>query len=233
MAAASKLPTRRELNAIALKSKIFNTALTLFTKHGYDKVRIEDIAKYAGISKGTFYSYFSSKDGVLVALFHKIDDHYEQTFKNIDPSEGAANRLLIFVQAVAEYCDDICGINVMKIVYMSQIASGKRSPIINNKNRVFYQVIRDIVRRGKIEGLFPLDTPDEELTEFWTRATRSLLYDWCLYDGAFDLRVTGRKRFAFLIDLFNAKSKQALTENNNMFEHYANSYHAGEIDQSA
>lgn len=207
MAAANNRPGKRELNAKMLKNKIFSTALMLFSKHGFEKIRIEDIAKYAGISKGTFYSYFSTKDEVLVALFHNIDNHYDQTFKNVKAEESAANRLLIFVNAVAEYCDDICGISVMKIVYMNQIDSGKRSPIINNKERIFYHIAADIVQRGKKEGLFPPDITDDDLTELLTRCIRSLIYDWCLYDGSFDLRTAARQRFSLFIDLFAAKAK--------------------------
>lgn len=213
MAIIDAIPSRRELNAKVLKSKIFTIALTLIGKNGYDNVRIEDIAKYAGISKGTFYSYFRSKDELLIALFHKIDDHYEQTFKNVADNVGAAERLLIFVHAVGEYCDDICGINVMKIVYMNQIGSEKHPPIINNHERAFYQIIRDLVRRGKMEGIFPTNMENEELTELLTRCVRSVIYDWCLYDGAFDLRQTFRSRFSLLIELLAAKTRLA-RENN-------------------
>jgi AcrR family transcriptional regulator len=207
MAAASKLLTRREFNALTLKNKILNTALNLFSKHGYEKIRVEDIAKYAGISKGTFYYYFSSKDAVLVEQFHKIDEHYEQVFRNIPEEESAAGRLLAFAQAVSEYCSDVCGINVIKIVYANQISTGKRPPIINNPERIFYRIVADIARRGKAEGLFPKDIPDEELTELLTRVTRSLIYDWCLYDGRFDLQTIARQRFSFLLDMFTALAK--------------------------
>jgi hypothetical protein len=36
---------------------------------------------------------------------------------------------------------------------------------------------------------------------------RSLIYDWCLYNGSFDLRTAARERFSLLIELFTAKTQ--------------------------
>jgi hypothetical protein len=98
---------------------------------------------------------------------------------------------------------------------MNQIDSAKRAPIINNRERVFYRIINDIVKRGKNENLFPADMPEDDLTEFITGCIRSLIYDWCLYNGGFDLRTTARERFGFLIELFTAKARMTATEQKN------------------
>lgn len=48
---------------------ILACGVRLFARHGYHKTSIDDIAKEAGISKGAFYLYFSSKESFLVAAF--------------------------------------------------------------------------------------------------------------------------------------------------------------------
>ncbi len=50
------------------KKQILNSALTCFSNGGLDKVTIEDIAKEAGLSKGTIYLYYKSKDELIYAL---------------------------------------------------------------------------------------------------------------------------------------------------------------------
>jgi len=52
--------SRRELELIALR---------LFTDQGFDSTTIEQIAAEAGVSKRTFFRYFSSKSGVLWSEF--------------------------------------------------------------------------------------------------------------------------------------------------------------------
>jgi TetR/AcrR family transcriptional regulator, regulator of mycofactocin system len=57
--------SRRELELIALR---------LFTDRGFDATTIEQIAAEAGVSKRTFFRYFSSKSSVLWSEFdHEVD----------------------------------------------------------------------------------------------------------------------------------------------------------------
>ncbi|MCB9565999.1 MAG: TetR/AcrR family transcriptional regulator [Myxococcales bacterium] len=49
------------------RRRILEAASELFVAHGYRKASIGDIARRAGIAKGTFYLYFESKIDVLVA----------------------------------------------------------------------------------------------------------------------------------------------------------------------
>ena len=41
------------------------SALKLVKRHGYRRVRLEDIADDAGVSKATVYHYFANKDDLL------------------------------------------------------------------------------------------------------------------------------------------------------------------------
>ncbi|CUS87551.1 TetR/AcrR family transcriptional regulator [Candidatus Kryptobacter tengchongensis] len=67
---------RREIIKERHKQEIIESALYLFGKKGYKDTTIEEIAEYAQFSKGSIYSYFSSKkqlfDEILKALFDKI-----------------------------------------------------------------------------------------------------------------------------------------------------------------
>jgi TetR/AcrR family transcriptional regulator, repressor for uid operon len=51
-----------------VKEKIVQAALTTFSKYGYDKTRMDDIAENAKISKGTLYLYFKSKEKLFYAI---------------------------------------------------------------------------------------------------------------------------------------------------------------------
>ena len=51
------------------KNEIREIALNLFRNHTYDSVSVNSIAKEAGISKNTFYYYFSSKEELIMEVF--------------------------------------------------------------------------------------------------------------------------------------------------------------------
>lgn len=50
------------------REELMNAAQRLFLKHGAGPTTIEQITTGAGVAKGTFYLYFSSKEDVLAAL---------------------------------------------------------------------------------------------------------------------------------------------------------------------
>lgn len=51
-----------------LKEKIIQAAIESFSQSGYDRTKMEDIAKRLGLSKGTLYLYFKSKEDLFVAI---------------------------------------------------------------------------------------------------------------------------------------------------------------------
>jgi AcrR family transcriptional regulator len=58
----------REKRKEKTKKAIMEAALRLFGTRGYDNTSIAALAKEAGIGKGTIYSYFSSKNEILLAF---------------------------------------------------------------------------------------------------------------------------------------------------------------------
>ena len=52
--------------------EILEAALACFSEKGFAATRMEDIARRAGISKGTIYLYFESKEAVFQALAQRV-----------------------------------------------------------------------------------------------------------------------------------------------------------------
>ena len=74
---------------------ILESALELFFKFGYQKTNIDQIAKHAGIGKGTIYNYYKNKEILFKAVAdkHKLctDEETKEAVKKI---EGARNKLI-------------------------------------------------------------------------------------------------------------------------------------------
>lgn len=62
-----------------MADKILDTSLKLFCEKGYYNTTTNEIAKEAGISIGSLYSYFKDKD----TIFFEILESYHQNFLNI------------------------------------------------------------------------------------------------------------------------------------------------------
>jgi TetR/AcrR family transcriptional regulator, repressor for uid operon len=50
------------------REKIVDAAIVTFSKHGYDRTKMDDIAQTANLSKGTLYLYFKSKEELFYAI---------------------------------------------------------------------------------------------------------------------------------------------------------------------
>lgn len=58
------------------KEKIMNAAINLFSENGFDKSALNDIAKYAGVGKGTLYLYFKDKEDIYIKSIKHIFDRW-------------------------------------------------------------------------------------------------------------------------------------------------------------
>ena len=57
------------------KEKIQETALSMFSDHGYDPVSIRDICGAVGIKESTVYYHFKNKQDILDSLFARFEEH--------------------------------------------------------------------------------------------------------------------------------------------------------------
>jgi AcrR family transcriptional regulator len=65
-----RLPKFRR-RAEARRDEVLDAALELFTEKGFAATRVEDVAQKAGISKGTIYLYFPSKEALMEGLIDR------------------------------------------------------------------------------------------------------------------------------------------------------------------
>lgn len=207
MAIIEKPPTQRMLNTVETKKRLFETALSLFSQYGYNKVTVEDITRVAGFSKGTFYSYFQTKEHVLLEQFSMIDAQYEEAFRDVTEEMSAPDQVLLLIQTMCRYCADVVGVAPLQVVYSNQITSPDTIQILNNSDRVVYRILRGIAPLGRSSGAFPADITDDYFAEIIMRFARGVIFDWCMYNGSFDLEAEGLQYFEAILYLFHLAAK--------------------------
>lgn len=72
------------------KDKIFDTALDLFSKKGYDSVSVRTIASEVGIKESSIYNHYSSKKDILMSILN----YFEEYFKGNPLDDENISRLL-------------------------------------------------------------------------------------------------------------------------------------------
>ena len=100
MTAVSKLPDK--------KKRLLDAGLALMLQKGYSSTAIDEICESAGVTKGSFFHYFKSKDD----LTHALIDHFAgqrggMIAERLAPSQAdsAAARVYALVDAVADICE--------------------------------------------------------------------------------------------------------------------------------
>lgn len=86
------------------KQHLIDAAYSLFIEKGYTATSIQDILDEAGISKGTFYNYFSSKTECLIAIMESVGAEIRQkrmecaAGRPVDDLQVLADQLAVRIQ---------------------------------------------------------------------------------------------------------------------------------------
>ncbi|ULO06417.1 TetR/AcrR family transcriptional regulator [Paenibacillus sp. 19GGS1-52] len=173
--------TSRQLQAIQTKNKIYETSLSLMELHGYDQITIEQICRKAGVSVGSFYNYFKSKNDILIELYSRADEYFEQ---EVMPHLTEAS----MPDKIVEYFDFYANFNVSTgIGTMKQLYNSNNSLFIH-EGRLMQVFLTQMISTGQAKGEITASQSPEYITEFLFIVARGLIYDWCLHNGEYNLR---------------------------------------------
>ncbi len=82
---------KRELESEKKKQLIIDTALAMFRQYGYENTTMSDISTATGISNGSIYHFFGSKEGIVTAAARDlyefiIEEDSDWDRKTADPA---------------------------------------------------------------------------------------------------------------------------------------------------
>ncbi|ABK62238.1 TetR/AcrR family transcriptional regulator [Clostridium novyi] len=174
-------PTRRQIQAMNTKKKIYDIATQLMKKKGYDNVTIQEICKNAGVSVGTFYHYFESKNEIFTELYKIADDFFYDTIKERLFSENTIDKIIEYFNYYAEYNEKM-GIDMMKQLYNSN------NKMFITKGRHMQTILDAIIEEGQEKNEVKNSMTSQQITRFIFVLMRGVVYDWCLHDGEYNLK---------------------------------------------
>ncbi|MCH4886951.1 TetR/AcrR family transcriptional regulator [Acidaminobacter sp. JC074] len=192
--------TKRQIKALETKNKLYHSARTLFAEKGFYNVSVDEIVKLAGTSKGSFYTYYKSKEHVIIEHYKQFDDFYLKFYEEMDQTKASAENIMDFAVSLFTYVKEEIGFEMTYVVYDTQLRHKNEMTFIKDSERPLYQVLDKIIKKGMENGELRTDIPCEDLVLLTCRTFRGVFYDWCLYKQTLDLVEMGTLNFKVFID---------------------------------
>lgn len=89
------------------RAALVDSAVQLFTKHGYSSTSLDEVAKRARVTKGALYHHFSGKQALFEAVFDAVEGRVlDRLAKIMDGPEPAWERALAGLRAFIKACQE-------------------------------------------------------------------------------------------------------------------------------
>ncbi len=187
--------SKRKLQALETRTRILESALSRFREKGFDQVSIDEITSSAGVSKGSFYTYFQTKSDIIIEEFRLIDGFYEKKEAAILREPDAAARLTAFTKHQLDYIRKNLGFRTLSILYINQMSTFYEQKILPNRERTLVRIVSRIITEGQTVGQVRAGDP-VELAGWMNRCMRGFFLDWAISKGEIDIRKDGMRFFS-------------------------------------
>lgn len=193
----------KKRQGLETKNKICESAAALFKEYGFENVSVDSIVEKAGISKGSFYVHFDSKDSLTAALIteyvSELDLSYKTFMDSLTEDAKVSTVLLALVEKIADIMTDKIGYNLTKLAYRIQIDRDISTSALLSYGRDIYGAFRGLVQRGIQEGEFKSELDAETLAEQFVTVLRGFTYEWCIRYPEFQLKDELLRHFNMLL----------------------------------
>jgi AcrR family transcriptional regulator len=81
--------------------RLYECSLHVFRRDGFADAKIDDIAKMAGVSRGTFYFHFPTKDDVLLELLYQVESNNVAAIQALADDTPLERVLEVFLDSMA------------------------------------------------------------------------------------------------------------------------------------
>ena len=90
--------TNRQKQAKATKKKITGVVLEMCRKRDISDITISEICEAAGVSVGTFYHYFKTKEEILTVSYKDFDNLLEEALENRETTDDIIAEILFVAE---------------------------------------------------------------------------------------------------------------------------------------
>ncbi|MDX8464924.1 TetR/AcrR family transcriptional regulator [Mesorhizobium sp. VK23B] len=139
----------RERKKRETKKRITEKGIALFLKRGVDQTTLDEIAAAAGISRRTFFYYFTSKDEILLSVLSGIGELLTDAVRNAPAGSTPIDAVW---DAVVSVCDAIPANDMIELDRLM-----RTSPSVQARKQAFY-----VEQEGEIYAALKERWPEPE-----------------------------------------------------------------------
>jgi AcrR family transcriptional regulator len=181
------MPKITEAQRETRRQKILDAALRCFSRDGFHNTTTADIVRESGVSQGTLYLYFATKDEIIVALAD--DRHQGDAFLNAmaqseqDPVEGLA----LLLELHGESLDDPRRADLRRVGIQGWAEALRNPTVLASVTEGSSLVRKEIVRliaRGQRTGQIRREIEPEAVARMLIALFRGLTLEVSLGEDA-------------------------------------------------
>lgn len=173
----------KQIQEMTTKIQIVNRSIALIKEQGFSAVSVSEICKSLGITRGTFYYYFKTKD--------EIFDNYLLTpeqyiFENILPILEASNYRAQFFRIFELFSKRVMevGPEIIRIVFKRNV-DGKVHDRLPRKITMWHIYV-ELIKKGQQCGEIKNTADAETIVEAIIHMVNGLCVAWCNTNAGFD-----------------------------------------------
>ena len=189
--------SRQQMKSKETKARIFKAAKNILRKKGYEELSIKNICEEAGVSNGSFYHHFKTKDDLLSYYIE------EQPGINPDLSELPADAkdaketiIYVYINYV-RYCEEL-GVEFMSNYYTPKNQS--LNPLIRTERPYPIVTVQNYIRKCIDAGIIAPKVSLDALSTDIRMIVIGNVFEWCLKQGKADFEENIRRSLKIYLD---------------------------------
>jgi len=175
--------SKQQLKSQETKKKIFLAAKNILKKSGYEALSIKNICEEAGVSNGSFYHHFKTKDDLLS---YYIEEQPSINPELLDTPAGTSDVINAIVHVYlnyVKYCREL-GVEFMANYYTPKNQS--LNPLKRTARSYPIVTVREYLQQNIEAGIITLKLPLDEVTTDIRMIVIGNVFEWCLKNGDAD-----------------------------------------------
>jgi AcrR family transcriptional regulator len=159
-AKSAEVHAKRERRKEARPGELLDAALDLFVEKGFAATRAEEVAARAGVSKGTLFLYFPSKEELLKAVVQEnISGRFKEWNAEFEAFEGSSADMVRYCMLVwwkrvgATKASGITKLMISEARNFPEIAAFYQREVIQPGHALFRRILERGVQRGEFRAL--------------------------------------------------------------------------------
>ena len=171
--------------ADARREQILQAALICFGEKGYHASTMDDLVRASGLSKGSLYWHFRSKEEVFLAVFDAFAD---VLYGEWDAAAAASEDAIEVLQREFELSAEIfAGERVFLLAWAEFLSHPAARERLNGTYTIARRRLATIIEAGRTQGSLRSGPPAEQVASTLIGTIEGLFLQW-LVDPDFDLQ---------------------------------------------